>query len=259
MLCLPFFGLLLVFIFRLWGKESVIDVFETHELYTNRDKKRGVGVETIDEAIFMNVNDALLLSDVGTRKRLILNIIKSNPEEYIATLRTALNNDDIETSHYASSAIAHMQSKLLLEVQDYVQKYDRLQAVDDFLKNFAQILDSYVNSGLVDRKGVLVYSARYKEILVSLVDKEIAEVEHFVELIKIELNEKNYKSSFEYVKTFLDRYSDTEEPYICMLKVCVESKNAEILKEAIDYVKNSKVSLSTSGLTYLRYWNNHMV
>lgn len=250
----PFIGFLLILVIRLMKNKEVIDIFT--EASIKESSKRSIGVDTIEDAIFMNISDGLLLGDVETRRKLMLNIIKSNPEEYINPLMDALNNEDGETSHYAASVITHMQSKILIKLQKFNYAYKEHNNDEAFLKEYAHILNTYINGGLADKKNIQNYIPYYKAVLIKLIDLNVALTSHFEEIIKIELNERSYSTSLTYSRLFLERYPQSEESYLCFLKVCVEIRDAKLLKESIEKIKEAKVILSSSNLIYFRYWVN---
>ena len=61
------------------------------------------------------MKDALKLNEYEYRRKVIMNTLKEeNTEEYIQVLKEALENEDPETSHYASTVIMQLRQKITL-------------------------------------------------------------------------------------------------------------------------------------------------
>lgn len=78
------------------------------------------------ELNYVSLQDAMRLSSVSELRRLLINVMKYNPQMSLTSVAEAMNSPDTETSHFAASAIQDALSefrataqKLITEMQAY--------------------------------------------------------------------------------------------------------------------------------------------
>src|SRR4051812_19179699 len=77
------------------------------------------------EINFVPIQDALLLNDNQTKRKLLIHSLKENSIQNTSILTNALQNEDTETSHYAATAIMEMKRKLQNSLQEFAEKLER--------------------------------------------------------------------------------------------------------------------------------------
>ena len=254
-MCLPVAGLLVAAAIEVMKHGTPVNIFESeNEAIENDVGRRWIVAQKVEDTVFMNINDALMLSDINTRRKLILNIIKHEPEMHMPGLKAALENEDGEVSHYASSAVTHILSKLLVELQGYISQYDENKDNEEFLLGYTNTLKTYISSGFAEQKIVMTYIHYYRDVLLQLIGIKVASETHFAELVDIYLSEKDHTNALKYAQHFLDTYPESDVAYMKYANVCVESKNNELLVEIIEKLFNSSIMLSPKNMASFRFW-----
>lgn len=92
-------------------------------------KKREKMVLPPDKEVEMNYvpfEDAMAVADTGNLRRLLIDLLKHNDRQMLASIPNAINNSDTEVSHYAAAAILNILSdfranlhNLLLNMRQY--------------------------------------------------------------------------------------------------------------------------------------------
>ena len=117
--CIPIFGFLSALtaevINHRYTSHKEPDSIETlslsEEVYWKSIKKR-------DEAQnIVPLEEALIINDRQTRKKLILEMLLDDPVKNIDILLLARENNDVDTAHYANTTIAKIQRGFQLQVQ----------------------------------------------------------------------------------------------------------------------------------------------
>ncbi len=87
---------------------------ERVQTYTPADIDRDINITPVREA--------LLVSDVKRRRRMLLDILKKDVRRSLGSIAIALDNPDSETSHYAASVVMDALSEFRGNVQNMLQK-----------------------------------------------------------------------------------------------------------------------------------------
>lgn len=91
------------------------------------------------------IEEALAVSDKDSLRTLVLNVVRSDVKNSLASIALALNSGDTETSHYAASVLRD-------ELNDFRQKsqelYNAIKQEDGQSAEYACILIEYMNSVL---------------------------------------------------------------------------------------------------------------
>jgi hypothetical protein len=194
------------------------------------------------------LEEAILIDDVRTRRKFMLETLYDDPLKYLDILMLAKNNDDVETSHYATTTISYAQRGFQVSIQDLAIEVERNPNDIASLDRYIDTLGKYVESGLLEEHLLKNLRILYKEVL----DKKLAKIKNDkATLIRklrnsIELNE--YASAFESSDLLKEYWPEDEQTWIEAVRVCVEGKDnirlREILMEAqtknIDWTKNGK-------------------
>ena len=96
------------------------------------------------------LEEAILINDEKTRRKLILETLYDNPMKYLDVLMVARYNDDVETAHYATTTISKAQRQYQLEIQKTAvgveNNPDDLELLDEYL----DLIGEYIESGLLE-------------------------------------------------------------------------------------------------------------
>lgn len=79
----------------------------------------------------------------------LLEVIKKEPDNLIEILNHALHSEDSEVVHVAASSLMKIKNKYDKKVKTVSERYERLPNNKDYKNDYIQILDEYINSGLL--------------------------------------------------------------------------------------------------------------
>ena len=110
----------------------VLLVIEEYRVRNTTQKERQVGVESFkisdirykrivvdddsNETITVPLEEAISVNNASVRRKLMMDILHRNPEEYIELLQMTRTADDTELTHYATTTMMEIQNKYELEI-----------------------------------------------------------------------------------------------------------------------------------------------
>lgn len=256
---LPVFGLLLLGItdtFKRTSKKNVNELMLESDLLKLAEGSiifRRADMEK--EMNIVPVEDILFLNDTGTRRKMLIDVLKEQTIWQIGTLETALQNEDSETVHYAAAALTEMQRNLQLQLQDLSVKYEENKQDLGVLRAYADVLKKYLDSSLIDQRTYVKYSYTYSFVLESLLDIYQEEESYFVDKINCELMNQSYESAAQYCQLFHEYHPESEQPYVMSLKRFFTIRDYAGFVAEMNRLKSSSVKISHTTLMMIRYWS----
>ena len=94
---------------------------------------------TTEDGNLVPLEEAMLIDDFGTRRRIMLDALYDDPMKYLDVLLIARHNDDIDTTHYATTMISHAQKQFQLSLQKFAA------AIENEPENIL-LLDKYIDT-----------------------------------------------------------------------------------------------------------------
>jgi len=232
--------------------EYVIRQQEEHEV-------RQVGVyakiERDKELNVIPIEDALVVSEHRTRRKVMIDVLKQDSIHYIDVLQRAVSNEDTETSHYAVSAIMETKRKLLIALQDLSVKYEKHRDDEYIVAAYAEIMKAYMSSGFLDERTLTKNRYTYLAVLEQLIALSEEQEWAHREKINTELILGQYSSAEESGLYYLKLCPRSEDAYLSLMKVYYETKSYEKLKATLEKLMNAPIRLSNQALTIVRFWS----
>ncbi|MGM7684402.1 hypothetical protein ACSVDA_19975 [Cytobacillus sp. Hm23] len=232
---------------------------------SNRKFESIIHREKIDKDILTSVNkekeinvvpikDVLILNDNKTKRKMLLDVLKTDSLIQGDILQAAIKNDDTETSHYAASAILEVNSSLLNSLQKLELQLEITPTEVSIMKSYAQVIRQYVDLGILDERAELQYLYQYSQVLEKIIDIEPNNKENYIEKIECDLQLGELKVAEKYCELFMNYCSNEEEAYFITMKLYYILKDQEKFNEILNMLRNSPVRLTPLGLNKMRYW-----
>jgi len=200
------------------------------------------------------LEEALLINDTSTRRRVMIDLLKQDSIKYIEVIKLAVSNEDSETSHYAVSAIMEVKRKLMLAMQEMSVQYEENKSDVHFLRTYAEVLAAYMKSGFLDDRTLLKHRYTYRAVLDHLIHEEPQTTSTYSEKVAVELTMGLYAEAEETAKLFVERHPKQEEAYLKLLEVYYTRRSIGQLWHTIDLMKSSPIRFSSHALGIVRYW-----
>ncbi|MFB9325904.1 hypothetical protein ACFFSY_08180 [Paenibacillus aurantiacus] len=256
---LPVFGLPLAIIqdFAARG-EAASDEERFRELMNARAASDRIfqRVNVGREVNLLPLEEALIVNETGTRRRLLLDVLKEDMDEkMIPLLEQAMSNEDTETSHYAVTAVMEIKRKLLLDIQKYSVRYEADKTHLPTQLAYAEAIQRYLNSGFMDKRTQTGYRMTYVRLLKELLRTEAASEALYADVVRAQMALGHYDEALRYAKRFLEQYETSEDAYLVLLDVYYTLQLKEPFEETLEALKASKISVSNKGLNVIRYWS----
>ncbi|GGF92525.1 hypothetical protein GCM10010916_07410 [Paenibacillus abyssi] len=261
-ICLPGAGWLLPQFWPKWlyGKNSkadseLLDVYGEHNLYNVKLTRIYQLPEAEKEMNIVPLEEALIVNDYLTRRRVIIDLLKQNTMEYIGVLQQAVRNEDTETSHYAVSAIMEIKRKLTLSMQELSVKYEEDAMNPHLLLAYADVLKAYMGSGFIDERTLTKHKHTYANVLKRLIEVEPERESAYLEKMDTDLELGDYASAEQTGRLYLERFPGQEEAYLALMKLYFTIRSYAQLQATLEALKRSPIRLSHRALALLRFWS----
>lgn len=208
-----------------------------------------------DEGVVLPLEEAMSINSAATRRMLMLDILRKSPEQYTELLHKACSDDDIEVSHYASTAVMEIQREYEFNLQKSEKAYRDDQSNAVLRNRYIDNLKKYIESGLIDENILFVYRHRFAEVLTDKMKDEPEDMEAVLCAIDNDLGLKNYTEAARLAETAVRKWPNREAVWLAKLTVCEQMNNGDGIKEVISQIKKKNVYLSKHGKSVLAFWD----
>lgn len=202
------------------------------------------------------IQEALRINNASTRRALILDIMRQDPQNYIQQLREACSDTDLEVSHYASTAMMEIQREFELSTQQAEADYAKNPTDPANLHRAIRAMQQYIDSGMINPSVVPAYRDR----LALLLEKQIADFPEDMEarLAAVDnyLALENLTSAKALSDAAVQRWPNREQVWLTRLKVCFALEDAAGIRDTLEQIQQRNVYLSPEGRSRLQFWQN---
>ena len=237
--------------FRKGGKKEM----SLEELHMAEDVRLQRLEESEGDSMVVPLEEALSVNDAKTRRQLMLEILHQNPGAYVELLQQARMDDDIEVTHYASTAMMELQRDFEMNLQRAEQEYEKQPDQPEKLDRCLYCLRRYIDSGLIEESILFVYRTRYAELLQKKLEQEPENMQACQYAVDNYLGLSNYREAKFLADRMQNRWPDREESWLSTLKVCQQMNDAEGIRRVLRKVKRGNVYLSPAGREAIAFWD----
>lgn len=252
--CLPFVGVLFLWVSHL-GSESR----KTYQPFMEPDPLLNTPSETVlghikeDLSYLMPLEDALLLGESEVARKLLLDILREDPEDFLDLLRLSRLNEDTEVVHYATTAIAELVRRNDLLLSEAELAYSENPENPQVLAYYCQVLDHYLNLGLVNDHIEIDLRLRYQNALLELLTSEPS-LEVYLSLVKNRLFLQDFSQVENDLAHMNKVWPDSEEVWLLQLRYAVETRQPERLRWVLETIQTGRVYISAENRSQFDFW-----
>ncbi|WP_156934115.1 hypothetical protein [Paenibacillus zanthoxyli] len=256
----PLIGFLLPLFWRQQRPSDESQRIQTLETYLRQDEqpdhlKVSHLSEDEKELNIVPLEEALLVNDLTSRRRTMIDLLKQDATEYLEVLRMAVGNEDTETSHYAVSAVVEIKRKLNHALQEFAVRYETSRDDAHFLASYAEVLQNYMRSGFLDGSTLLQLKASLADVLQHWTEADPHAFEAHEQKMRIELELGNYLSAEQAAVLMMERFPYREESYLAQMNLSFTLRSPQRFDQALQALKQSPVRLSNDALKLVRFWS----
>lgn len=200
------------------------------------------------------LEEALAINSTGVKRRVMMDILKDEPDRHLFFLRMALEDDDPETSHYAAAAIDDIRRRLTSSVVELRRKYEQDTTDAETAAAYVKSLKAYLDSGLADESSRKRNRDALRDVLTHLL-QFYAEGQVFADKINCDIEAGDFSSAAYYCRRFLQMHRQSEEPYLLFLKLFYLIRDRESFNEMLLALKKAPVNLSVTVAGIIGFWS----
>ena len=212
--------------------------------------------EVTGENEIVPLEEAMAVNDSDTRRKLVLDILRQDTAAYTQLLLEATMDDDIEVSHYASTALMELQREYELGLQkaDAALKEDPDNPQLQMQKMRA--LEKNMESGLIDEEIKSIYLKQFLETAEAYLQNSPEDMFTMVKIVKYDLELGDYAAANELADKMIARWPNREHVWIAKLETCYKSGDMEGFRSAIARMRADNVYLTPENRKLVEFWES---
>ncbi len=200
------------------------------------------------------LEEAILIDDVRIRRKFMLETLYEDPLKYLDILMLAKNNEDVETSHYATTTISYAQRSFQVAIQELAIAVESYPADTVLLDKYIETLGKYMESGLLEEHLLKNFRAVYKKILEKKFDSVKNDKQMLISKLRNSIELKEYATAFVTSDLLKEYWPEDEQTWIEAIHACVEGKDINKLRETLDEIQHNKVIWTEQGKEQITPW-----
>ncbi len=204
------------------------------------------------------VEEAIAVNDKKSLRMAMMNIIRGEVEDSLASIALALDAEDSESAHYAASVLSSQLNEFRINVQKLYRQFkeepkDQTGCEEMLLEYMNSVLRQNVFTELEQNRFVKMMD----EIAESYFEKNAAKMtEQQYENVCLRLLEiKDFENSEKWCHRLSERYPDRLPAYTCKLKLYFTTKNKEAFFGTLETLKKSDVVINRETLDMVRIFS----
>ena len=248
----------------------VLLVIEEYRARNTKQKERQVGVESFkisdirykrievdddsNETITVPLEEAISVNNASVRRKLMMDILHRNPEEYIELLQMTRTADDTELTHYATTTMMEIQNKYELEIHKLSEEIKENPKELQVLKKYRKVLLKYIDSGLISGKILEIYRAQLDDILRKLCEMLPENRVYFQDDIRNQIALGKNDDIDGQIMDMINRWPDEVQVYQIYVEFLWKSNRGDEIPGVLNRLKEGNVYLSSEGKAWLEFW-----
>ena len=248
----------------------VLLVIEEYRVRNTKQKERQVGVESFkisdirykrivvdddsNETITVPLEEAISVNNASVRRKLMMDILHRNPEEFIELLQMTRTADDTELTHYATTTMMEIQNKYELEIHKLSEEIKENPKELQVLKKYRKVLLKYIDSGLISGKILEIYRVQLDDILRKLCEMLPENRVYFQDDIRNQIALGKNDNIDGQIMDMINRWPDEVQVYQIYVEFLWKSNRGDEIPGVLNRLKEGNVYLSSEGKAWLEFW-----
>lgn len=251
MLMLPVFGPICVMMLSRADGRAAPD----GEWFKQNQQRHQQLINPQKEAVnLVPLEEALLMNDVGQRRALMMNMLRSDPRKYLDVLLIARFNDDPETAHYATATLLELQHRMELEMQHQKAILKANPENDEIRNQYIVELNDYCQSGLLE--GQLI--KRQRMHLATALEEAMTRFQS-PELFAIAIGNHLALSDASAARSEAQKmrrlWPQDERSWIESMRVYAQTRDQNGMRDLLQMMEQAEIDWSSHGKERLQFWS----
>lgn len=238
------------------GKQEINEAVGIEKLKINDEIHRSILMdEDPMEDRVVPIGEALVINDPITRRELMMEVMYSNPDDYVGQLKEARLNDDTEVVHYAVTALAELHKEYELKFQELDWELEKNPNNDSIIEKYLKLLDQYLSSGIAEENDMDIKLRTYSEMLNRQIDRNSESLFLWKQKVITDLKIREYETAFNEIQHIIDNWDRHETGYLLMLKYYSAIRSRKGIDRTLEMIRRKKIYLSPQGRREIQFWS----
>lgn len=212
-----------------------------------------------ENADIVPLEEAILINDVKVRRRFMLETLYTDPLKYLDVLNIAKYNDDVETSHYATTTIAKAQKDFQLSIQKLAVEAENRPDDPELLDEYIETLEKYIDSGLLEVHLLKNMRIVYSKVLDQRLSIEKKNKDIIIKKIRNCIALAEFNKAFELGNSLIINWPMDEDSWIESIRICVDGHDGIKLQDLLLNMKDQKINWTRDGREQVGAWMKEVV
>lgn len=200
------------------------------------------------------LEEAILINDVKLRRRFMLETLYTDPLKYLDILNIAKYNDDVETSHYATTTISKAQKDFQLSIQKLAVSVENNPEDMNVLDEYIETLEKYIGSGLLEVHLLKNLRIVYSKVLDQKLEKDVNNSAVLIKKLRNCIELADFDTAFQ-IGDYLTLNRPTDErSWIESIRVCINGLDGVKLQEIVSNMRSQKINWTRDGKEQVKVW-----
>lgn len=200
------------------------------------------------------LEEAIRINDIKIRRRLMMDIMREDPGEFIRLLQEARLNDDIEVTHYASTAMMEVQRKFEIDIQRQEKELQAHPEEKEILDEYIKLLKKYIDSGMLKENMLIIQRIRYDNLLKKKMTEYPSEKQPYFDAAENYIELGYFNEAEKLVDYMVRRWPNDENSWMLKLKMYFEWHDKPRFDDTVLEIKHRNIYFSSQNKALLSFW-----
>ena len=201
------------------------------------------------------LEEAIRINDTKMRRKLMMDIMRQDPGEFIRLLQQARLNDDIEVPHYASTAMMEAQRKFEIDIQRQEKELQAHPEDKEILDEYIKLLKKYIDSGMLKENMLIIQRVRYDNLLRKKMTEYPNEKPPYFEAADNYIELGYFDDAEKMIGFLIRKWPNDEYTWILKLKLYYEWQDKTRFNETVREIKRRNIYFSSQYKDLLTFWD----
>lgn len=213
------------------------------------DLQRGLNKVPVEEALLESSNENM--------RRVLLDVLKTDIEGAVPILVDAVNSEDSEVSHYASSALSDVLAKFKRSQKKYDELYCSNESNQELLKDYTNLVFKYLSFDILSEMEQNRYLDLYEKLMTKRFQtfRDDLAPEEYEDGILLLLTSNRPNQAKKWLASLIVTHPTHLSTWRAKIKYYYHQKEHILFEKTLRDLKNSSVFLDGETLEIVRYFH----
>lgn len=211
--------------------------------------------ENQNQEITVPLEEAILVNDASVRRRLIMDILHKNPEQYIELLQKTRTAEDTELTHYATTTMMEIQGKYEAQIHACRQEVEKRPENLNVLRRYQSVLKKYIDSGLISGTILEIYRNQLDEAEQLLLNQDPENRKYILERIENRIAMNKMDGIEQELNELLKKWPKEASVYRVFVEYYWKMNQGDKIEQLLMQMKKEDVYLTHEEKQWYEFWD----